>query len=95
MVINDAFNLASEVSLVLIQYVVIDQGNLIYGVGIRVLSPELVPEVKVVLRDLAVLEMLGNLQVAEEVLASAVNDGNPLLVELLGVKVSQADGADS
>ena len=55
--IDDAFNLWSQIGLLHVEDVVIDQGNLIDSFSGWILLPELIPEVEHALIDLAFLEM--------------------------------------
>ena len=93
--IDDAFDFRSQISLTHVEDIVINQGNLFNILSRWVLLPELIVEVELALVDLAVFEVQNDLEVAEEVGAVAVDDWYPLLVELLGVVVSKADGSNS
>ena len=57
MMIDDAFNLWSQICLIHVEDVVIDQGNLIDSFSRWILLPELIPKVEFALIDLALLEM--------------------------------------
>ena len=72
----------------------VDQSHLFDGLCRWVLRTELIPEVKIVLRYLTVLEVLRDLQIAEKVRTTAVDHRDPLLIKLLLVEVGKADGAD-
>ena len=93
--IDDASNFRSHIGLPHVEDIVIDQGNLFNSISRWVLLPELIVEVELALVDVAVFEVQNDLEVAVEVGAVAVDDRDPLLVELFGVVVSKADGSDS
>ena len=92
--VDDALDLASHVALIDVEDIVIDQCHFFHDICRWVLSPELVIEVEFVLTDLAVLQVLRDLQVAEEIRAVAIDHWYPLLA-LLGLIVeSEYEGAD-
>ena len=72
----------------------VDQGHLAYGLWIRKLGPELIVEVKVAVRDMAIGKVCNNLQVREEVLTAAIDDGYPLLAQLELVVIGKDESAD-
>ena len=94
MVINYACHFTSHVTLVSVQDVVIDEGHLLDSGRIGVLLPKLIVEVKLILGDLAVCQVLHDLEVAEEILAPAIDDRDPLLIEFDAVKVGQTKGSN-
>ena len=57
MMIDDAFNLWTQVGLLHVEDIVIDQSDLIDSFSRWILLPELIPEVELALVDLAILEM--------------------------------------
>ena len=89
MVIDDSGDLAAHIALLLVKNVVVNQCDLLDGRCIWKLLPKLIVEVKLVLRDLAVLEVLHDLQVAEEIISVAVDDRYPRLAKFQRVVVGE------
>ena len=92
--VDDSTNFAAQVSLVEVEDVVVNEGHFLNRAGVGVLLPEFVVEVEITVGDLRVGEVLHNLQVAEKVLAPAVDHGRPVLAQLYGVVVGEYQGAD-
>lgn len=67
----------------------VNQGNFVDSRSIGELRAELIVEIKITMRNPAVLEVFSNLQVTEEVLSSAVDDRDPLLTQLMLVVVTE------
>lgn len=72
----------------------VDQSHFFHAFRGGELSLELIVEVEIVLRDLTILKMFHNFQIAEEVGALAIDNRSPLLIELGLVIVGQTDGSD-
>ena len=89
MMINDPGDFAAHIALLLVKNVVIYQSDFFDGRSIWKLLPKLIVEVKLVLRDLAVLEVLHDLQVAEEISSVAVDDRYPRLPEFQSVVIGE------
>ena len=89
MVINNPGDLAAHITLLLVKNVVIYQCDFLDGRCIWKLLPKFVVEVKLVLRDLAVLEVLHDLQVAEEISSIAVDNRYPRLPEFQSIVIGE------
>jgi len=94
MVINNSFDFASHIALLVVQDVVIDEGHLVERVSGGELRSELVVEVEIILTDLTVFKVRRDLQVAVEVCPVAVDDWDPLLTEHLLVVEGKDEGSD-
>ena len=95
MVVDDALDLRAKISLVSVEDVMVNQCHFIDRVSGRILCSELIVEIQLFLTDLALLKMCRDLQVAEEIGAVAVDDGDPLLAELLLVVECKDESSDS
>ena len=79
MMVDHTSNFTAEITLIVVQNVVVDQSHVSDGVGGRELGPEFVIKVHIILTDLAILQVSRDLQIAEKVRLIAIDDGHPLL----------------
>ena len=80
--VYDSCHLASQVTLLSIQHVMVYQSHLLNDLpSIRVLRSKLIIEVQIVLTYLAILQMFHYFEIAVKVCLVAVDDGDPLLVK--------------
>ena len=79
MMVDHTGHFTAEITLIVVQNVVVDQSHVSDGVGGGELGPEFVIKVQIILTDLAVLQVSRDLQIAEKVRLIAIDDGHPLL----------------
>ena len=77
--VDYASHFASKITLIVIQNVMVNQSHVCDGIGGGELGPEFVIKVQIILTDLTILKVSGDLQVAKKVRLIAIDDGDPLL----------------
>ena len=93
--VNDSSHLASKVTLLSIQHVMVYQCHLVNDLHrVWILRSELIIKVQIVLTYLAILQMFRYFQITVKVCLVAVDDGDPLLVEFALIIVGQHDGTN-